>query len=333
MNFIHATCRLCVDICPEKAMVMDDEMLGLDEDACTACGLCQAVCPQNAISLDVTPREQDDTLLLICDKAKPEYGEQRVKCVHQMGLEQIAGYYQKGVRNILVAKGDCQTCHYQSDTLENKAQTLDKNCQQFNLLVQNRNLKPISINAVTVDQAKGWTKSITDDGVANLSRRKLFTGVTEHFANETTEPETGVTSRHLANLQELNAEQEASLFFTVPQIDENLCEGCDACVRICPTQTLIKVNEEPSQSCYKVLPQNCTGCGLCQDVCSVHAICLLAMSESKTRTTLLQAYTCASCGIVCHVPGPEYGSRANEGGLCRICSQTGHHKKLFQVLA
>lgn len=46
-----ATCRACVDACPQLAWTMHDTGLGFDASACSGCGLCVAVCPQDALQL------------------------------------------------------------------------------------------------------------------------------------------------------------------------------------------------------------------------------------------------------------------------------------------
>jgi ferredoxin len=48
-------CGLCVDICPEQAISMDDTA-AIDSSKCTGCGSCVNECPNDAISLAETPR-------------------------------------------------------------------------------------------------------------------------------------------------------------------------------------------------------------------------------------------------------------------------------------
>ncbi len=56
----------------------------------------------------------------------------------------------------------------------------------------------------------------------------------------------------------------------LPEIDQNLCTGCRACVDICPTQALAQYQEKAVLQ----FPDACTYCTACQDVCPEGAIAL-----------------------------------------------------------
>jgi electron transport complex protein RnfB len=42
-------CGDCLEICPSKAIVIDDEVLIVDYQKCFGCGLCASKCPEDAI--------------------------------------------------------------------------------------------------------------------------------------------------------------------------------------------------------------------------------------------------------------------------------------------
>lgn len=44
-------CGLCVEVCPEQAVSLVDEVLTIDADKCVACGMCIHECASEAISL------------------------------------------------------------------------------------------------------------------------------------------------------------------------------------------------------------------------------------------------------------------------------------------
>lgn len=90
---------------------MDDEMLGLQEDACVGCGLCQAVCPQRAVSVPFNPPVLGKEALLVCEKSRAGLDAHCVACVHQVSLDQLADFYNRGIRTLRIGCGDCETCH------------------------------------------------------------------------------------------------------------------------------------------------------------------------------------------------------------------------------
>jgi len=64
---------------------------------------------------------------------------------------------------------------------------------------------------------------------------------------------------------------------TQAKVDEELCNGCRVCERVCPTLS-IKVSED---FIAKVSELTCTGCGNCQERCPEYAIKLIPLKEPK----------------------------------------------------
>ena len=44
-------CGACIEICPPRALVMEQEMARLEEEFCEECGFCAAECPTGAITI------------------------------------------------------------------------------------------------------------------------------------------------------------------------------------------------------------------------------------------------------------------------------------------
>ena len=55
-------CNLCWGVCPENAILTDNEgnMIGVDEAKCTACGLCVGICPSNPKSLKLVKKKLEE---------------------------------------------------------------------------------------------------------------------------------------------------------------------------------------------------------------------------------------------------------------------------------
>ena len=52
-------------------------------------------------------------------------------------------------------------------------------------------------------------------------------------------------------------------------VDQDACEGCWECTKICPADVF-----EVRQQSHPVRPENCLGCGTCVAVCKSNAIIL-----------------------------------------------------------
>ncbi len=56
----------------------------------------------------------------------------------------------------------------------------------------------------------------------------------------------------------------------LPQIDVAKCFGCELCVKVCPNNVLVLVNDLP----VVVKPEACDYSARCQEICPVQAISL-----------------------------------------------------------
>jgi Pyruvate/2-oxoacid:ferredoxin oxidoreductase delta subunit len=113
--------------------------------------------------------------------------------------------------------------------------------------------------------------------------------------------------------------------FHVPVIDPIACNGCDACIRICPHQSLV-LEQEPVVR-YAIDPIPCSGCGMCSDVCEKDAIKVHEMLRPEQYEVVLTDHNCQSCGVAFHHP------RVQESvNLCPICRHRDHQRLLYQVL-
>lgn len=50
-------CTLCLQVCPDRAIGMENNVAKISKDTCLFCGHCAAVCPEEAIRLEGLPRE------------------------------------------------------------------------------------------------------------------------------------------------------------------------------------------------------------------------------------------------------------------------------------
>ncbi len=316
---ILATCSACVDACPESALVMDDELLGFHTDACTACGLCQPACPQGAISVGTAIPVEGRIASVACKKSPARRGT-AVACVHALGIRQLADLYQRGMRRLEVATGSCNSCDIRASV------RLDTHVADFNRLAASRGQPVIEIaeselarNRQRLDHA--CRPQVSDAGRRAFLRSFINTASDRQMPRDTTQP--------LAAFQSLGQNSaQAAIYAAAPRIDPRRCDSCDACVNICRNGALTRIKDNPGIAHYKITPHMCSGCGACVDLCDNQAVQLHTMTARPPIRVSLSVSRCKSCGNEYHLPEV----RADNAGMCRICLQAGHQKKLFQVM-
>ncbi|MCP3671014.1 MAG: hypothetical protein GY814_11395 [Gammaproteobacteria bacterium] len=80
---------------------------------------------------------------------------------------------------------------------------------------------------------------------------------------------------------------------------------------------------------YHLVPESCTGCGLCLVGCEVDAISIRQwVVPNQIEINLIQA-RCYACGSDFH---RVQAAQEGDVGLCRICSLVNHHSNLHQVM-
>ncbi len=229
-------------------------------------------------------------------------------------LEFLAQTYLQGVRRVVLAEiGPRPPAATRQDLV------------WFNTLLKTRGLPVFSVRRAGGDSkiAQKFRQHLTEEQEISGRRRFLHMAAPTDAGNATNEE----SQTALAQIQLCAADRDGARFAAAPVIDPLKCTGCDACIRVCPLQVLTQIKDEAGQDTYRVNPVSCDACGLCSDVCSTDAIRLKMMTKCPDGIPL-QSWTCRACGVGVHQPA----QRDNLGGLCSICAQTGHHKKLFQVL-
>ncbi len=114
----------------------------------------------------------------------------------------------------------------------------------------------------------------------------------------------------------------------VPTFRVENCNGCDACIQLCPHQALqLEKGENGQAVAYRIQAEHCTGCGICVDVCEQKAIEVKQMTQMDSGEIPLVQARCKACGSRFHYPTDGNAVRQH----CRICTHTNHHRQLFQV--
>lgn len=224
-------------------------------------------------------------------------------------FECLASAYLDGVRKILLAA-----------TLTGPG--LVDAIGRFNRILASRNLEEMRLRRAKPGSGAARNMGELFEEANRVQARRFLRPI------ETEAPEASDGPTHLAQIQGINPGGEGALYAATPVIDPLACSGCDACLRICPTDVLMQIKDTGDQAAYSVAPASCDGCALCEGVCATLAIRLEYMAMAPADV-LLTSWGCDACGVHVHAPAAQ----PREDSLCDICRTTGHHKKLFQVLS
>ncbi|MCW8929062.1 MAG: 4Fe-4S binding protein [Gammaproteobacteria bacterium] len=330
-------CHACVDACPSQAWILDDDSLGLDIEACDGCGLCVPACPSGALHVHFpwVTRQLGSRMIALfaCDKSGINENNGILPCIHALGLRQLLQLYNSGVQHLLLATAACKAC----SRLQNES--LYQRVERLNQLLDEHKKPPIIIMQRSNDV---WKKVFrTDETVCRgtqVSRRDFLSGGGKQIHQQLliidplnhSEFQTIPPGKLLPDLGETKAHWPWT-----PRLDESKCNGCNACIKLCPTNALSLIQtDDNSSKLYELNPQNCTGCGICTAVCESDAISIHRWILSSPSQIMLSEEVCQSCGNDFHIPQTQLIPKDENSKilLCRICQHHNYNNNLYQVL-
>lgn len=335
-----AECTRCVDACPRDAWILDEDSLQIDTERCDGCGLCVAACTESALGQSLLPAmrllDSKKTLLFACEANGEGYtGEGVIPCLHALDASLLLEHYLAGYQQVLSCRGNCETCPRHGGGDPFREQLI-----RLNLLLASRGAATVrhaQLSAQAWEEHKKLSQvAYLQTGKAEATTRRQFLHQAISFAVEKglkqaeTTPSDPKVSLPWPTTLPAPPEGMADkvLYPFVPVLEPTLCNGCDACVQLCPHQALQLEKTEAGQArAYRIQADHCTGCNICKDACDQQAIQIELMSWFKDEQVKLVTANCKACGCQFHYPVSDNTVQQH----CRICAHTNHHRNLFQV--
>lgn len=125
----HASCSLCLDICPAGALAIEGNKVSYSASACVGCGTCAAMCPVEALRpLDPSPAalaadcaraaaQADGEVIIACARIASKRGGDpdryaEVPCLGRIDEAFLLEALAQGAPLVTLVDGDCTTCRY-----------------------------------------------------------------------------------------------------------------------------------------------------------------------------------------------------------------------------
>ncbi len=262
-----------------------------------------------------------------CEQAGVDGNTAVVPCVHAFGLADLARLYTRDVRYLVITSGDCTGC------ARGNGPRLWDTVEELNSMFKGRGMEEIVLDRVPPSKWSGVLNTYNNYAPGrSLSRRRFFTRLVRANGQkgaETTPLEDNQRQVFLPLGAVFPSRKDDAIVPFLPWIDQERCNGCDGCVRLCP-HGVITLKEEAGTSAYHLGPDSCTGCGLCVDICDQDAVKVERWRPQEQISLPLSSMRCRVCGTPHHLPA----IRKNKEDLCRICVEKDRsHNRLFQVLS
>lgn len=274
MRFSDSRCCRCADICPHRAVSVDN-LLDVNPNHCRGCLLCTAVCPSGALE-----QNGDFSALLaqLLRVPEPVLGCMRTSERSHAALPCLGGLSEEHLLFLchslpgtltldLAACGDCPDrpmIPHLRQRLEALAVggLLEGGCT----IIIAESAQDIHYRDETIDR-RGFFKSLRSSlfqgAAVMLASGNVPCGHRTEYAEKRLPVRRELLNRIVPRLSpELDRLIQARYGHHV--VFSDICTTCHGCVAVCPTGALLTDSPDDTP---RIDPQRCTGCGLCVEFC------------------------------------------------------------------
>ena len=304
-----SNCEKCYDACPHDAIELYKKGIKIT-DKCNYCGICTSYCPSNAISDGGRKfcRHRDEIFVVCSQQEKKDIKDPniRVDCLRLFSSKILLNLYIRGIRKIQINIDKCEDCSY--------SHNIEEELAFANEILKKLNKPLMKIEEMELDMIyEGLKKSEEIKSEQTVDRRNFFKQLAKEIFSvgyeiaPPTMKEDGWKGL-IQIIKTLETEETKGVSLYNVHIDNEKCIECNACIKLCPEKIWNKIDDGLQTEAY-----NCTGCGLCKDICPTKAIHIekdvritgLKVEENKIKTCntcekefstyLEEKHTCSKC--------------------------------------
>ena len=337
-------CSLCIELCPEEAMVFDRKRLTLDTQKCTACASCMGVCPTQALRSEAFDPER-----FVLSFAAEEGGALTCRrgdlpCLAALSPEHLIALALRKGSGLECETGECEGCELnRTGTVLPRIHTIVEEANRFLEAMGAEErvecVERVAYEPVAVEQAGQEV-----DESRRALFRKISSPVEEGARGTIDDSELSVSEDERQPLKRIllkkslkcvaerfpeDTRLEGPFEFVVgKRIDAGTCTNCQECAMFCPTGAL-SILQDNTGIIFQV--GKCIHCAICNDICkprsidNVESFDLVAFAFD--RMELLVKHTLEFCEE-CKVAFPYRGGEK----ICDRCRDfRDNHSDLFTL--
>ena len=292
MRFNKSGCAKCLEVCPTKAIWIDDQGLHIDRDACTGCMLCSSICPTDGLSIQnfnfhaVLAKLKDlPSPVLSCRVVADNQAHIKIPCLGLLSETHLA------VMSILLEEPvqlnltACKKCvngfvvnNLQKSLFAVAAKLMNSSAPKIKLIEEKADLdfRPISYTRRDFFEA---LRHMDFPGTIGYSGGSPAGDQPKAYADKAVPAKIKLLNKILPMLPETLKNRVHENYYYYIRVDSN-CDQCLACVMICPTGAL-KIGSNGSTGKFLFSSAFCNGCNLCAEFCLKNSIDIIKGFSGK----------------------------------------------------